>query len=227
MRGQDISLKCECLLRRFGLTGISRGVLVAMAVLCAVLVAFALWRFWPAAGTDGDDFSVQTDAAEQQEEEGEDDDEATSSADDVCVDVEGAVANPGVYTLASGSRIADAVELAGGLTDDAARASVNLAELLVDGTQIYIPSTAESADGSAASSGSSGSTASGDDDGKININTASAEELQELSGIGEVLSEAIVAYREENGAFASIEDIQNVSGIGEARYESIKDAICV
>ena len=233
----SISLKVDCMLRRVGLSGVSRTALGFVALLLAVLLAFAVWRFWPAAASSGADFEVSTGAAEQTSAETD----GTSSTGEIYVDVEGAVANPGMYVLSSGARVNDAVEAAGGLKKSASRQSINLAEALEDGSQVYVctkseaaasgttasasSSTSSTSPSSSTSSSSSGS--SGDGSALININTASETELQELSGIGEALSSYIVAYRESNGAFTSIEEITNVSGIGEATYESIKDYICV
>ena len=234
----SLSLKLDCMLRRVGLSGVSRTALACIAIVCAVLVAFAVWRFWPVAASSGEDFEVSSDSSVTQVSDGDSVEEADATGE-ICVDVEGAVRRPGMYTLAAGSRVNDAVEAAGGLTKRASRQSVNLATSLEDGTQVYVytknqvrsgTATVVSTSGTTTSSTSSSSSSSSSSDGSsalININTASETELQELSGIGEALSSYIVAYRESNGGFSSIEEIQEVSGIGEATYESIKDYICV
>ena len=151
--------------------------------------------------------------------------EAQTEEETVCVHVCGAVNDPGVYYLEAGSRVHEAVEMAGGLSSDAAEEYVNLAQVITDGEQIYIP-TLEEAQEQGLEIGSS-SSSDEDESGLININTATSEELQSLSGIGQAKAEAIIAYREDNGDFTSIEDITNVSGIGESTYEKIKDQITV
>ena len=137
--------------------------------------------------------------------------------------VVGAVMNPGVYFLPQGSRVADALEAAGGPTEEADLARVNLAKRVYDEEQIYVPRLGEENPLLPLPSGSSGGQAGG----KININTATAAELETLPGIGPVLSQRIVDYRKANGPFAATEDIKNVGGIGEATFEEIKESIFV
>jgi len=144
----------------------------------------------------------------------------------VAVHIGGAVRNPGLYYLDPSSRVADAIQSAGGPTADADLDAINLASRVTDGLKIVVPSRVNKENSMvAADSGqSSGTSESG---GKININTASARELEELPGIGEVLAERIVSFRETNGPFKSIEEIKKVSGIGEKKFESIRDLIVV
>ncbi len=143
------------------------------------------------------------------------------------VQVTGAVRSPGVYELPVGARVFEAVQKAGGMTDEAAAQSLNQAEEVSDGQMIVLYTTeewekmqegnfAESAAGSAQS-----------DDGRININTATLEQLCTISGIGQSRAQSIITYREQNGAFGSIEEIMKVSGIKEGLYEKIKDKIKV
>lgn len=139
----------------------------------------------------------------------------------VVVHMCGAVVNPGVYELIFGSRIADAVEMAGGFDEDADESYVNLAELPEDGAQIYIPTKDEAVilrEESRAGSNSSG---------KVNINTADKSLLCTLPGIGETRAADIIAYRQKNGKFSSIEDIMQVSGIKEGSFQKIKELIVV
>lgn len=168
-------------------------------------------------GTDADDGDLSDDEGA--------DGNGVADGDEICVYVCGQVNDPGVYTLSSGSRIYEAIELAGGFTSDAAEESLNLADVLEDGQQITVWSVEEYEAGLSDTSASSSGTDSGD--GLININTATADELTELPGIGDVKAAAIVAYREANGSFSSIEDIMNVDGIKEGSYEKIKDLITV
>lgn len=160
--------------------------------------------------------------------------ESTGETEDIFVHVCGCVKKPGLYRLASGARTQEAVDAAGGFTKKADQTAKNLAEILTDGIQVYIPSKEETAGaqpaggaGSASdisqSSAGSGNAASG----LVNINTASKNDLMTLPGIGESRAAAIIACREEQGSFASIEEIKNASGIGEGIFNQIKDMITV
>lgn len=149
------------------------------------------------------------------------------------VHVGGCVAVPGLYRMAPGARLDDAVRAAGGMTGDAASDAVNLAALLEDGQQVIVPSKQQVAEGqwgqgAASSAGSApregGSAASG---GPLNVNQATAEQLVQLNGIGEALAQRIVADREKNGPFSSVDDLTRVSGIGEKKLEGFRDDVCV
>ncbi len=147
----------------------------------------------------------------------------------IFVHVCGAVRAPGVYELKSGSRVYEAVQAAGGFTDDAEENYVNQAQILSDGVKLTIPTVEEALampeggiDTQAA--GTAGQPA---DDGRININTASQQELCTIPGIGATRAAAIVQYRQEHGSFGSVEDIMKVTGIKEGTYEKIKDSIKV
>lgn len=143
----------------------------------------------------------------------------------IVVQVTGAVPRPGVYALAQGSRVQDAISAAGGFLAEANKDGINLARALDDGEQLDIPYTEGNspvildAPTAVATSPSSAEL--------ININTASASELDSLPGIGPTTAQKIIAYREQNGPFVSKEDIVNVSGIGPGTYERIKDLITV
>ncbi len=155
----------------------------------------------------------------------------------VCVYVCGEVENPGLYELPANSRIGDALALAGGMKDTASQTAVNLAAFVTDGEMIYFPSQeeavllaqeeAEAAALAAEAEAAALKAAADAAQGIVNINTATLEQLCTLSGIGASKAAAIIAYREENGAFSSISEITNVSGIGESVYSKIKDSICV
>ena len=154
--------------------------------------------------------------------------------DIVVVHMTGCVKNPGVVKLKEGSRIEDAIEAAGGLTDDADISNVNLAYVLDDGSKIKIPSVNEIGKDDSYISEESGAdvilnenTGGVEKSSIVNINKASEVELQTLPGIGASIAGRIIEYRETNGKFKSIEDIKNVSGIGEAKFDSIKDFITV
>jgi competence protein ComEA len=151
----------------------------------------------------------------------------------VIIHIAGAVKNPGVYQLKSTDRIVDAVKISGGATEEANLDLINLAALLKDGQKIIVPSKIYSENGEEINQNIDKnaeviySSYSGSISGKININTANATMLQTLSGIGPVLSERIIEYRNQNGFFGVIDDIKDVSGIGENKFEGIKDLICV
>lgn len=162
----------------------------------------------------------------------------------IYVDVCGAVANPGVFQLAAGSRVFQAIEAAGGYLPEAALTCVNRAGVLTDGQQLYIltqeemerqgldpAEMAKASDGQMNGSAGTGQntemTAQVQQDNRININTADEAQLTTLTGIGATRAQAIIAYREENGPFAAIEDIMNVQGIKEGTFAKIKDEIVV
>ena len=131
----------------------------------------------------------------------------------------GAVKAPGVYELPAGSRVYEAIALAGGTTDEAAQTAVNQAELLCDGQMIEIPTREEQMAKAAAEEARA--------DGLVNINSADLEELKTLPGIGDSKARSIIAYREENGAFENPEDIKNVDGIGEGVFAKLDGCIKV
>ena len=141
----------------------------------------------------------------------------------------GEVIKPGVYELSGDSRIYEAVDAAGGFTENAARESVNLASKVSDGMQITIYNKEEAASLPAGSGSAVGNTGQGGTSGSglVNLNTATKEELMTLKGIGEAKAEDIIRYREKSGGFKKIEDIMKISGIKEAGFQKIKDNITV
>ena len=144
----------------------------------------------------------------------------------VVVHVCGCVQTPGVYELNEGSRLIDAVTLAGGFTSEAAQDFVNQAMVIMDGQKIEIPSVEEVKAGFVVEDANNVQTESGTDK-RININLATKEELMTLPGIGEAKAQSIIAYRKENHGFQSIDDIQQIAGIKEAIYSKVKDLITV
>lgn len=134
----------------------------------------------------------------------------------------GAVVSPGVYELDDGSRIYEAVELAGGFMEDAAEDVLNLAESVTDGQMIRIPTEEEQE-----AAGRQGAEADSAADGKLDLNRADVAALMELPGIGQSKAEAIVGYREEHGSFSRTEDLMKVEGIKEGVFNKIKDRIKV
>ena len=162
----------------------------------------------------------------------------------IYVDVCGAVANPGVFQLAAGSRVFQAIEAAGGYLPEAVQNCVNRAGVLTDGQQLYILTQEEmerqgldpaemagasdgQMNGSAGTGQNTGIAAQAQQDNRININTADETQLTTLTGIGATRAQAIIAYRQEHGPFAAIEDIMNVQGIKEGTFAKIKDEIVV
>lgn len=177
--------------------------LLGTAVLAAGLVprlappAAAVGAAGPLAGLDGLDDAAMA--------EGGDD-----AAAELVVYVSGAVVAPDVYRLPAGARVKDAVLAAGGLRADAAGEGVNLAEPLSDAQHVHIPALGAPA-GAPAPAG----------DGRVDLNRASAAELEELPGVGKVLAERIVARRDEQGPFASVDELRDVTGVGAKLFEQI------
>ena len=142
----------------------------------------------------------------------------------------GEVIKPGVYELEEGSRLIDAIDKAGGYTENASQSSINLASLLSDEQMIYVPSVKEVEEAGVAgvSVGIDNKNASkGQENNLINLNTATKEDLMTLPGIGESKADKIISYRDENGGFKSPEGIMQISGIKDGLYNKIKDRICV
>lgn len=155
---------------------------------------------------------------------------------EIIVHITGAVKKNGIVKLKDGARIYDAIEMAGGSTDDADLSKINLAYVLEDGQKVYIPKIGEINQENAEEEyitfeyGNNKNIIQDYNKGgneKVNINTANQTELETLPGIGTATAEKIIDYRNKNGKFSSIEDIQNVKGIGNAKYENIKESICV
>lgn len=144
----------------------------------------------------------------------------------IYVDVGGEVNYPGLYSLPEGSRVNDAIIIAGGTTEKADLSEVNLAYILSDALKITIPKKeVEIKKKKAIVSKSINISNNNSDSGKVNINTASKEQLKTLSGIGDSTAEKIIKYREENGTFGNTEELKNVSGIGESKYNKIANNI--
>lgn len=153
---------------------------------------------------------------------------APSAMASVTVHVAGAVAAPGIVVVAPGARVVDAVAAAGGLADDADVTAINLARPVADGEMILVPLPGEEVP--VALGGGPAPAAGGTDEGGpglVDVNRATAAELDELPGIGPVLAERIVAWREDTGPFASVDDLVSVPGIGPATLEELRDSATV
>jgi len=146
---------------------------------------------------------------------------------EIVVHITGQVVNQGVVKVEEGARVIDAIEAAGGATGEADLSKINLAYLLEDGMKIYVPSINDEEETEFVTSSSGVSENNEKDTLKVNINTATNEELQKLPGVGESIANRIVIYRKENGKFNTIEDLKNVSGIGDAKFNNIKSYVFV
>ena len=141
------------------------------------------------------------------------------------VHILGAVARPGLYVLSDGDRAIDAVAAAGGFTATADQSQLNLARVIVDGEQLYVPSIGEAP--AAAAGGASGANGAGGGGvaGKVNINTADEATLETLPRVGPAMAKRIIDWRAANGRFTAIEDLMSVSGVGEKTFEQLKDMV--
>ncbi|MBN1192372.1 MAG: ComEA family DNA-binding protein [Coriobacteriia bacterium] len=211
------------LLSRAGLADVPPRTLGAGLCIGAVIVAFGLWRFWPTAPAPEVVFEEVEASESPAAQEGED----SAPEPVVIVHVAGAVTRPGVYGLAPGARVTDAIAAAGGGLGNSALDALNLARILADGEQVYVPTLDEVAAGAdqavsgTSPAGSAGSTS----DGRIDINRASATELEGLPGVGPSTAQKIVDDREANGPFTKPEDLMRVPGIGEKKFESMRDFV--
>ncbi|MGG6431164.1 helix-hairpin-helix domain-containing protein [Anoxybacillus sp. D401a] len=181
----------------------------------ALVVGTIIWV------TQREETTIQPLSLEQNEQQVEQQAEKQEEETSVFIDVKGAVKRAGVYEVAPTSRIRDVIEMAGGLTEEADETKVNLAMKVRDEMVIYVPKKGEEISELADTHTTDGSN------GKVNINTATAEQLQTLQGIGPAKAAAIIAYREEHGPFQKAEDLLNVSGIGQKSLEKIKQQIVV
>ena len=245
--------KGSSLLGRLGISA-PRAPLVAAAVIVVALVALGLAVSLFSAG--GVTVSRADSGTEARGSDGAGEGGGSSSspagggardaggAQALVVHVDGAVARPGVVEVGGSSpRLRDAIEAAGGLAEGADTGSLNLAEKVSDGQKVHVPTVEEAqaaaaapatgasgagggqGAGAAAGSGSGGGPSSAS--GLVNINSATASELQTLSGVGESTANAIVRDREQNGPFSSVDDLMRVSGIGEKKLAKIRGSICV
>ncbi|MDK6651529.1 helix-hairpin-helix domain-containing protein [Aerococcus urinae] len=222
------------------------GVFIAFVLLAAGVIYLAFDRVLDPAGqapvsatalveSDDQEENSQSESSMTDQAEAGQDSNSESQVDElIYVDVKGAVKSPGLYQVQAGDRVLDAIDLAGGLNDQADSKRINLSQRLQDQMVVYVPALDEevgakdliaitpvlSGDGPTAGS-------SQGDSQKININTADASQLQEISGIGEKKAADIIQYRESKGSFQTIEEITEVSGIGDKTFEKIKEQITV
>lgn len=217
-----------------------------IAIILIILVIIAYYYLYLKNSTEeisNQDLEVNNTQESNQTNETEKETEET-----IVVHISGAVNIEGIVELEAGSRIANAIEKAGGVKENADMTDINLAYPLEDGMKIHIPTKEETEanknnenmiDESYVTSSSGGVSSKEDTNStqgssksttineKVNINTATQEELDTLPGIGPSIASKIIDYREQNGKFNSIEEIKEVSGIGDAKYEKIKDSITI
>ena len=165
--------------------------------------------------------AVSKDSSSEKEIKKEEKDESAEQ-DLITVDVKGAVKSPGIYDLPVGSRVHDAVQKAGGLTEEADSKSLNLAQKVSDEALVYVPTKGEEA---ASQQVASGTTPSTSKEKKINLNKASLEELKQVKGLGGKRAQDIIDHREANGKFKSVDELKKVSGIGAKTIEKLKDYV--
>lgn len=213
-----------------------KAVVVAILVVIAMASGLAMAGFGDRSGSvsfervEDSGSSVEPGSGKPSDDESDVSSSKASAETEVYVDVDGAVARPGVYRLKDGARVSQAIDAAGGLTAEADVTGLNRASKVTDGQKIYVPTVGEQQAALAAGGAEGGAatvSGAGTSSGLVNINTASAAELQTLSGIGPSMAQSIIDERTKNGAFASVDDLMRVSGIGEKKLAKIKDCICV
>lgn len=182
---------------------------IYVGAMAAALIVFVLWLFFQ-------EDSRQKAVLKASDTEAVQTENSPGDTAEIYVHITGAVNNPGVIRLAPGSRLIDAIEKLGGLTENADTDSVNLASVLEDEDKIHIYTREETAETGAVSASGTG---------RVNINTASLEDLKTLPGIGDAIGKSIIDYREKNGAFKSLEDLKEVDRIGDKVFDKLKDSI--
>lgn len=194
---------------------------LVIIILISVIIVISLFGFWKKNNLKSEDMETNVDPMDLIMDM--ESDEVEEENQIIMVHISGEIYSPGLIELKLGSRLIDAVDLAGGLKKDADIDRINLAKKLVDEEKIYIPKIGEEESPIEVNMGGRSDNSSS---GQIDINSCSKEELMTLPGIGEVLAGRIIDYREEN-PFKTIEDIKNVSGIGDKKFESLRDIIIV
>ncbi|MEZ0072205.1 helix-hairpin-helix domain-containing protein [Planotetraspora sp. GP83] len=188
-------------------------VLVLLGLLAAVVAGIFAWRSQPVAEPVGPPMAPPSPVSAAGFAAS-----SPSPASSVTVYVTGKVRRPGVLALRTGSRVVDAIEAAGGVRKGATPGAVNLARRLVDGEQIVVGAPATSTPGG-------GQVAGPVEGGVLNLNTATAEQLNGLPGVGDVLAQRIVEFREAHGGFRSVDQLREVSGIGQRKFAELKDRV--
>lgn len=198
---------------------IAMAALLVLLVGCCIYAGVSLSRRVEVVPTDRSALEP-IDIADEASREAEPESQDTS----IFIDVSGAVRDSRVVELHAGARVQDAIDAAGGLADDACTDSLNRAQVLTDGQKVYVPHIGEDASGRTSEMGEG---AVKTPSSRVNINTASVDQLDALPGVGPSTAQAIIDDRDANGPFTSIDDIMRVSGIGEKKFEKLKASICV
>ena len=200
-------------------------IIVICAGLGLVLGGFFLLK--PVAQTPAKESNLQSEViavpkdSTDEKEDGNQKEEVVEQ-DLITVDVKGAVKTPGIYDLPVGSRINDAVQKAGGLTDNADSKSINLAQKISDEALVYVPTKGEDISQATQSNASHSK-----ENKKVNLNKASLEELKQVKGLGAKRAQDIIDHRDSNGKFKSVDELKKVSGIGEKTIEKLKEYVTV
>lgn len=205
---------------------------LGLGLLGVIAAGFILLQGRDQGGTDVQQLTEQTSSSSSYmiEKSNKSKEISQSETEDqlVTVDVKGAVKKPGVYQLQSNSRVHDALEKAGGLTDEADLKSVNQAQKLSDEAVVYVAKVGENAVDVTTSAPASATSGTGQTKSAlVNLNTATEADFQTISGIGQKRAQDIIAYREANGRFKSVDDLKNVSGIGAKTLEKLKEYVTV
>ncbi|MFE0949921.1 helix-hairpin-helix domain-containing protein [Streptomyces mutabilis] len=221
--------------------GMERRSAAALTVLLVVAAVFAVQHFWTgrtqpvpapevvreaaAYGADGGDEAADDDAAAEGPAEGT----ATATAGaEIVVDVGGKVREPGVHRLPAGSRVADALRAAGGVRPGTRTDGLNRARFLVDGEQVIVGAPAQATGavpGGTAPGGPGGAAAGAAPAAPVSLNTATADQLDTLPGVGPVLAQHIIDYRARHGGFRSVDELREVNGIGERRFADLRNLV--
>lgn len=205
---------------------------LGLGLLGVIAAGFILLQGRDQGGTDVQQLTEQTSSSSSYMNEKSNKSNEISQAETedqlVTVDVKGAVKKPGVYQLQSNSRVHDALEKAGGLTDEADLKSVNQAQKLSDEAVVYVAKVGENAVDVTTSAPASATSGTGQaKSALVNLNTATEADFQTISGIGQKRAQDIIAYREANGRFKSVDELKNVSGIGAKTLEKLKEYVTV
>ena len=205
---------------------------LGLGLLGAIAAGFILLQGRDQGGTDVQQLTEQTSSSSSYKDEKSNKSNEISQAETgdqlVTVDVKGAVKKPGVYQLQSNSRVHDALEKAGGMTEEADLKSVNQAQKLSDEAVVYVAKVGENAVDVTTSAPASATSGTGQaKSALVNLNTATEADFQTISGIGQKRAQDIIAYREANGRFKSVDDLKNVSGIGAKTLEKLKEYVTV
>ncbi len=194
--------------------------ILAIGILVIAVIGYYIYTL-----TQQNDYQELEDAVDNTQEAKE----IREDEEEIIIHIAGEVNTPGIVKIKEGARIADVIEKAGGLTQNANIKNVNLAYEVEDGQKITIPGEEQQEEYITEDSGEGviQENQTGGTNKKVNINNANQTELTTLPGIGENTAQKIIDYREQNGKFNTIEDIKNVSGIGDSKYENIKEYITI